>query len=399
MYALFAELGAELEAAHRRIHHDEDGFAALSQRVVREARLHERFDLRRLVDDVIRHPRTLEISESSFGQPPVTVYRSRSFYIELLFWLEGTTAIHQHAFTGTFQVIAGSSLHTTYEWRTERRLGARFEVGRARRIASERLRPGDCHVISSGDRFIHALFHLEYPSISLVVRTPFDERARPQYSYELPGFRFDPFAPNLGLDLKRRFLRMLVATESDELPAALRAFGAWADFPDLYAVFRDLAPDSAPCRLLAGILRRRFPDLAPLAVAAHEELHRQRFLVAKRAEIKDADQRYLLALLVNLSGRKEILGHLARAYPRRDPRDVLVETVRGLTSGPTPGLRFGLTEDMLAIFRDMLDGASGDQLIARCRRRFELRRPDEAAIRRLEKQLTASRLFRSLFAA
>jgi hypothetical protein len=78
---------------------------------------------------------------------------------------------------------------------------------------------------------------------------------------------------------------------------------------------------------------------------------------------------------------------------------VLVETVRGLTSGPTPGLRFGLTEDMLAIFRDMLDGASGDQLIARCRRRFELRRPDEAAIRRLEKQLTASRLFRSLFAA
>src|SRR5277367_6781571 len=45
---------------------------------------------------------------ASFGQPPITLFRSERFYIEALFWIDGTTAIHQHAFTGVFYVLAGS---------------------------------------------------------------------------------------------------------------------------------------------------------------------------------------------------------------------------------------------------------------------------------------------------
>jgi hypothetical protein len=42
------------------------------------------------------------------------VYAGRRFYVEVVFWAEGTTAIHQHSFSGAFQVLVGSSIHTLY---------------------------------------------------------------------------------------------------------------------------------------------------------------------------------------------------------------------------------------------------------------------------------------------
>src|SRR5580698_1434849 len=53
---------------------------------------------------------------ATFGQPPVNVFHCERFYIQVLFWLDGTTAIHQHAFSGAFHVMQGSSLESTYSF-------------------------------------------------------------------------------------------------------------------------------------------------------------------------------------------------------------------------------------------------------------------------------------------
>jgi hypothetical protein len=397
MYAAFAELGARLEEAHRAAHHDEDAFAELSREAVAAAAMHERFDLAALVEEVLRHARTLDEAPNPFGQPPITVYRGRAFYIEILFWLEATTAIHQHGFTGTFQVISGSSLHTTYEWTTERTVSSRLEIGRARRVASEILRRGDAHVILAGDRFVHALFHLEHPSVSMVVRTYGDERRRPQYSYHLPCLRVDPFHEHHGQARKVRLLRMLAATGSPHVGRAVATFVASSSFPDVYTLLAEQDPESVLAALVAAEARRRHPDLAARAEVALEEIFRQRFLVQKRNEITRAEHRFLLALLLNLRTRAEILAHVGAAHPGRDPRDLVAAWVDELTSAK-PLLGFELTADMRRIFRLMLDGLSGAALVARLRADYDLSRRDVEAVRGLEAQLAGSRLFRTLFA-
>ena len=40
--------------------------------------------------------------DNRFSNFPITVYNCPEFYIELLVWTTGTTAIHQHAFSGAF---------------------------------------------------------------------------------------------------------------------------------------------------------------------------------------------------------------------------------------------------------------------------------------------------------
>src|SRR6185436_6293659 len=41
-------------------------------------------------------------TQSGFGQPELVVHDDPRFYIQILFWLEGTTDIHKHKFSGAF---------------------------------------------------------------------------------------------------------------------------------------------------------------------------------------------------------------------------------------------------------------------------------------------------------
>src|SRR3954454_24279175 len=55
-------------------------------------------------------------TDSDFGEPELVAYSHPRFYIQILFWTDGTTAIHQHEFSGAFHVMHGSSIHAQYEF-------------------------------------------------------------------------------------------------------------------------------------------------------------------------------------------------------------------------------------------------------------------------------------------
>jgi hypothetical protein len=49
--------------------------------------------------------------QASFGDPPITLFVGPRFYIDVYYWLDSTTAIHEHGFSGAFQVLHGASVH------------------------------------------------------------------------------------------------------------------------------------------------------------------------------------------------------------------------------------------------------------------------------------------------
>ena len=68
-------------------------------------------------------------TESGFGEPEIIVYENPRFYIQLLFWMDGTTAIHQHEFSGAFHVMSGSSIHAQFEFENDTAITPHFRVG------------------------------------------------------------------------------------------------------------------------------------------------------------------------------------------------------------------------------------------------------------------------------
>src|SRR5262249_38085080 len=139
-----------------------------------------------------------------FGQPPVTLYRARDFYISALYWLEGTTDIHEHGFSGAFRVLEGSSIHAVYDFSRPATITPRLAYGHLLLSEAELLRKGATRRIQLGGEFIHSLFHLDSPSVTIVVRT--GREGLRQNSYCRPGVAFDPLFDDPAL--QRRMLAL-----------------------------------------------------------------------------------------------------------------------------------------------------------------------------------------------
>src|SRR5258707_15243401 len=45
--------------------------------------------------------------QQEFGEPGIQVFVAPDFFIEVLFWLDGSPTIHQHGFAGAFFVLEG----------------------------------------------------------------------------------------------------------------------------------------------------------------------------------------------------------------------------------------------------------------------------------------------------
>jgi len=118
MASSFEQLGARIEAGWFEANYRESSFSDICVRALEEmsppntmgadAILAWAFARRRL-------PRQVDI-DSDFGEPALTVFDGERFHISVYFWMDGTTDIHEHCFSGAFQVLEGASLHTTFSF-------------------------------------------------------------------------------------------------------------------------------------------------------------------------------------------------------------------------------------------------------------------------------------------
>ena len=111
---VFEQIGAAIDARWREQGWAGNELPAIATDVLLEFEPHRRIT----VADVIAWATTTEPLPKQrnlhlrFGQPPVSVYDSERFYIQVLFWVDGATTIHKHSFAGAFSVLAGSSIHS-----------------------------------------------------------------------------------------------------------------------------------------------------------------------------------------------------------------------------------------------------------------------------------------------
>ena len=344
--------------------------------------------------DVTRHliePRTVQdLAARQFSDMPLVVYRGAGFYIELLIWVDGSTSIHQHGFSGVFRVIAGSSLHSLYEFRPTRRINSRAFVGDIRCVGLDYLRTGDQRRITSGPRGLaHALFHLDRPSITLVIRTVTDPDSGPQLSLHPPSLALHHRRGDSVLDGLDRWFRAasklgpgaLPDTAMQELPrldfercAALvlrhprAALAASRVTPWLRAI-------GAASPLRAALASAYGAELADVLVRALLEAEKFEDLVKMRGFITDPDLRFFVALLLNGRSSPQIQAAILKRTPGANPVAFCADAIVKLASSEYDALaeRFPWTralrenlrragDDAPAVVRRVLSGGRAGRL-------------------------------------
>ncbi|HXI60879.1 MAG TPA: hypothetical protein VNO55_32690 [Polyangia bacterium] len=330
---VIAAVGAQIEQAWSAKDYDAGAFPEICVRALDGASLSQHLSPGDILAWALQGdlPRQADPG-ARFGQPPITLFRGRRFYIAALFWVDGTTSIHDHGFSGAFQVLSGSSIQTTFSFETTRNVGDQLRFGALAVTDSSLLRQGEIRPITAGPSFIHSLFHLPRPTVSLVVRSYFDVSPGIQLNYKPPGIAHNNFFVDETLDRLLQIVNLLRSSDDPTFEDRTVKLIASADLHTAFSIIRscaDLPDRSLLGRLLDGVRDKEARTLFTDWTIAAE---RVRFLQSRRAMVHDPELRFVLAVLLNVHRRADALALVAAHSPRLAPAQRLASWLRQLSA-------------------------------------------------------------------
>lgn len=327
MDPFFKKLGDSVYKLWKGQNFDLAGFPEIARKALEKSNPSRNVDLQDLIHDFLLKDDQPFQTSSGFGQPELILFDNPKFYIQALFWLDGTTDIHQHEFSGAFHVMAGSSIHSTYDFENARSITAHFRLGDLKLQNVTRLETGSTVPIISGRGCIHSLFHLETPSVTIVVRTHSDPGTGPQFTYLPPHVALDPVQQDALTTRRKQLLDVLEQTDSADYAELVTQMLGGLDFERGFFVLQNCIGHLRNLGAWDRVWRvfvNRHGALAKPVKSTLEEIIRRDSLTAMRGSIEDMEHRYFLALLLNLERREDLL----RLVRSRFPGDPLATIMR-----------------------------------------------------------------------
>ena len=404
MIQYFHDLGRQIEDRWRGLNYDEQQFPELVVEALQARPPVEHVQLSDIYDWVFDHGQGFQQPDRSelFGEPPVQLYESAHFYMEVLFWRTATTDIHQHGFSGAFYVLAGSSVHSHWSFETTKRISSSMCTGRMSLESTEILGTGDFKPIHSGDGLIHQLFHLEVPSVTLVIRTYREWDRLPQFSYRPPGLGVAHASPDPLMQQRLLFLDGMAQGDLDGLETYALRLVETADIKTIYYALDTLMRRR---RLLSDELlaqcfhkaRERHGDIVELLWQVYQGQERIRLARTKRQQIKDPDARFLLALLMLMPDRASIFSAIRLRDNSRSEIDNIEAWLAPVAAPETVG--FALSGARAAIFRGLVLGEGKDEIIQRLGKLYPAKslKSRQADLELTIGNIASSKLFYPLF--
>jgi hypothetical protein len=237
---LFQNVGEKLEKAWRAKDYDETVFPAMAADALKNADLPSKVSPWEVIEWTLQQselPRQKDV-QARFGEPPITLFVAPRFHIDVYFWFEGTTSIHQHAFCGAFQVLEGSSIHSWYEFEKRDAVNSFCEIGEMSLRVCQLLEVSAVQEIRPGRQYIHSLFHLDQPSVTIVIRTDKSPLFLPQYDYQKPCLAVDPFYEHESTTKKLQSIAALFRAHHPDADRMISNLLDTADFHTAFLVLR-----------------------------------------------------------------------------------------------------------------------------------------------------------------
>lgn len=383
---VFQQFGKQIEQKWRDKNYSEEFFPSVAANALRDFGLPEKVSAWDTVNwalgqDVLPEQKDLA---GRFGDPPITLYNSPRFHIDIYFWLDGTTSIHQHAFCGAFQVIHGSSIHSSYEFERKEAINSFTELGDIDLDHCELLKVGDVRKILPGREFIHSLFHLDQPSATIVVRTHKSPLFLPQFDYRKPFLAVDPFFEEPNLTKKMQSVIMLFKAKH---PDADTRLGEMLEKADLQSTFTILGNtrgflrgnhleqffnvEQAENRFdkMFNLVKKRHGKLAEMILPIFAHYDKIQEFISRRSYVTNAEHRFFFALLMNVDGKERILSLIKERFPDAEPIERVLDWTTELAQTKVMGMRIpnalGVAnfDDLDSfILEDMLKGISDEEI-------------------------------------
>src|SRR5579884_1717726 len=345
---IFKDLGAAIERRWQSENYQEEMFPDIATEALEEANVVGRVNPWEIVRWVFQSadlPNQRDVP-GKFGDPPITLYDGPRFYIDAYYWLDGTTSIHQHSFCGAFQLLAGSSIHSSYKFDVERRINQHFITGKTTLEQVELLERGAVRPIIAGPPFVHALFHLDRPSVTICIRTQ-HTTSGPQFDYRKPHFAVDPFFVEPVSNKRIHSASLLLRARHHDSLEMIGELLQQCDFQTAFSILQlakdhfagsalqhklGVFPDAERFAKLVEAARKRHGELVDMALEVFDEAVRENNIIQRRSRITHPDHRFFLALLLNVPDRVRLLAMVHQRFPNVEPVSTILSWIEELAT-------------------------------------------------------------------
>lgn len=341
MNPYFEKLGRTVLERWREQNFSLEVFPELARIAMDETPPSENVDLEEMIHEFLTNDDQPLQGHSGFGQPELVAFNDSRFYIQILFWMEGTTDIHQHEFSGAFHVMRGSSVHSEFDFVGAHSVTPHIRTGELRLKQIELLETGRTVPIISGRECIHSLFHLDTPSLTVVVRTHHDPGTGPQYNYLPPHIAIDPIHAD-SLTMRRK--QLLDVLENLDHPSYALQVNEMIESLDFERGFHTLHHAMDRLQFLGewesvlAIFQEKHGNLAKGVPATLAENLRRETISQMRYHIDNPEHRFFLALLMNVQNSKDIQALITERYPDQSPNETILRWAEELIEPADFGL-------------------------------------------------------------
>lgn len=385
--AALAQIGEEIERRWSGRSYRRQFFHHIAADCLREAAFERQFDEDEIIAWVNRAgslPQQLD-PRSSFGQPPLTVWRTDRFVLDLYFWVDTETSIHDHSFSGAFTNLLGHSLNCSYHFEPAARHGKGLLTGSLLLNRADYVRPGEVCPIVAGAKFIHRVWHLDCPTITLVARTIKRQPRLRQYTYYSEGMAIQYHRrPPIEFQRRREFMGYLFRRRHPQRIALAEETLKRAHGWELFALLGDLVmfylKDSEDAPALDGLLARlpaRNRLWLDTGLAVMRAAHPLKSVYWHR--LSRTEHRLLIALLNTYTERRPLTEWLARHGHAGDWRALLTGWLSEMDADNALRLRLGSAR--AEIIAHLLDGLTDAEALRELRRTYTIPDSEEDLLR------------------
>ena len=205
----------------------------------------------------------------------------------------------------------------------------------------ELLEMGRTVPIISGRKCIHSLFHLDTPSITVVVRTQHDPGTGPQFNYLPPHIAMDPIFSDTLTMRRKQLLDMLEQTQAPAYAKLVMEMIAELDFERGFHVLKHCMGHLqylGAWEKALGAFQKKHGVLAAGVPATLEEGVRRETIEALRSRVTEPEHRFFLALLMNVTTRADLFALIAQRFPREEPAEIILRWLIEMTEVSGSGI-------------------------------------------------------------
>jgi len=254
-------------------------------------------------------------SNSTFSDTQVVLYKGSKFFIEALFWMNGTTSIHQHGFCGAFSLLNGRSINVEYQFTKKLRINSHCYLGDLHLKENLILTPGMVRKILPGSGLIHSVFHLDTPSITIVIRNNSCDDHQPQLDYFSPHLAVNGWYKDKALEKRVQCIDLMLQNNKTQAYPILETFIGQANLHQIFIFFEKIKLfqlDKEYIEKISMLITEKHGG--HLFLKSLSDMNKDQRLAKLRFFIKDAGQRIILAILRSTPGKKNIINNFNKIF-------------------------------------------------------------------------------------